>query len=76
MPLLSSAALQIGVFDLSFVVSHKLLLKLSHSSLDSHVRNVVCLFESIEELELSIILLVFVFGQVQSASINDYLYCS
>lgn len=76
MPLLSSTALQISVFDLSLVVSHKLLPQLSHSSLDSHIGNVICFFESVEEFELGIILLVFVFVQIQSASINNYLYCS
>ena len=73
---LSSAALQIGVFDLSLVVSHKLMLQLAHSSLDSHVGNVVCLFEPVEELKFGIVFLIFVLVEVQSMSIKDYLYCS
>lgn len=64
--LLSSATLQIGIFDLSLVVSHKFLLKLGHSSLDSHVRNVVGLFESVEEFKLCIVFLVLVLVEIQS----------
>lgn len=74
--LLSSAALQISIFDLSLVVSLKFLLKLTHSSLDSHVRNVVSFFESVEEFKLGIVFLVLVLVEVQSTSRDDYLYCS